>query len=481
MATLPTGTVTFLFTDIEGSTRLLELLGAGYQPLLERHHALLREAIASGQGTEISTEGDAFFAVFASAPQRGSRGHGGTARAGGRAVAGRTPRCGCGWVSTPARACSAATATSGLDVHRAARVAAAGHGGQVLLSGVHPGARDRAASRRGWPLATWVSIGSRTSRDRSTSGSWSIEGLPIGLPATATPSTPPPTTSRLQLTSFLGRAARGRTCVTAPRRRESAADPDRAGRDGQDATRRSRWPRRPATDSRTACTSSPWSRSRAADLLLPDHRPGRWAWSIPEPPRSSAWPSTSATSSFLLVLDNFEQVDAAAPLVGELLSARPAPDGPRHQPEPAPRLRRAGVPGPAARPARSAAPSRPRAVLRSSSRWPCSWSGRWRSGPTSRWTTHNAPGRGRDLRPARRAAAGHRAGGRPGPGAEPAGHPGPAQRPAWASSPAAPATCPTRQQTLRGAIAWSHDLLDEADKAAFARLSVFSGGSPASR
>ena len=69
MPALPTGTLTFLFTDIEHSTRVLETLGDAYRSVLDRHHALLREAIAAGEGTEVSTEGDAFFAVFASAAQ----------------------------------------------------------------------------------------------------------------------------------------------------------------------------------------------------------------------------------------------------------------------------------------------------------------------------------------------------------------------------------------------------------------------------
>jgi class 3 adenylate cyclase len=61
---LPVGTLTFLFTDIEGSTRLLEQLGARFPKALEAHHAILRRAIGANQGHEVSTEGDAFFAVF---------------------------------------------------------------------------------------------------------------------------------------------------------------------------------------------------------------------------------------------------------------------------------------------------------------------------------------------------------------------------------------------------------------------------------
>jgi class 3 adenylate cyclase len=66
-ARLPTGTVTFLFTDIEGSTRLLSALGDRYAALLDAHSEILRAAIGAHAGTGVSTEGDAFFAVFPSA------------------------------------------------------------------------------------------------------------------------------------------------------------------------------------------------------------------------------------------------------------------------------------------------------------------------------------------------------------------------------------------------------------------------------
>jgi class 3 adenylate cyclase len=65
---LPSGTVTFLFTDIEGSTRLLKTLGRDlYSELLTTHNQLLREAFAEHEGVEIDRKGDAFFAVFPSA------------------------------------------------------------------------------------------------------------------------------------------------------------------------------------------------------------------------------------------------------------------------------------------------------------------------------------------------------------------------------------------------------------------------------
>src|SRR4051794_37110038 len=67
MSELPSGTVTFLFTDIEGSTRLLEQLGDAYAAALLEHRRCLREAFATHGGAEVDTQGDAFFVAFAKA------------------------------------------------------------------------------------------------------------------------------------------------------------------------------------------------------------------------------------------------------------------------------------------------------------------------------------------------------------------------------------------------------------------------------
>jgi predicted ATPase/class 3 adenylate cyclase len=130
---LPTGTVTFLFTDIEGSTRLLQALGDRWKPLLEQHNDLLRGAIREHGGRDLRTEGDAFFAVFESAPaaiqasaaaQRALDDHPWPAEATVRVRMG---------LHTGEGALGGDDYV-GLDVHRAARIAATGHGGQVLVS-----------------------------------------------------------------------------------------------------------------------------------------------------------------------------------------------------------------------------------------------------------------------------------------------------------------------------------------------------------
>jgi predicted ATPase/class 3 adenylate cyclase len=130
---LPTGTLTFLFTDIEGSTKLLSALGDAYEQVLEAHARIIRTEIAANGGTEVSTEGDAFFAVFPSA-LGAVRAAAGAQRAlaSNRWPNGVTVRVRMGLHTGDGR--RGGDNYVGMDVHRAARIGAAGHGGQVLLS-----------------------------------------------------------------------------------------------------------------------------------------------------------------------------------------------------------------------------------------------------------------------------------------------------------------------------------------------------------
>lgn len=125
---LPTGTVTFLFTDVEGSTKLLHGLGEqSYADALAEHRRALPEIFARHDGVEVDTEGDAFFVAFPTA--RGAL----SAAADSRATLEGGPisvRIGV-HTGTPLRTDEGYV---GVDVHRAARIAAAGHGGQVLVS-----------------------------------------------------------------------------------------------------------------------------------------------------------------------------------------------------------------------------------------------------------------------------------------------------------------------------------------------------------
>ncbi len=124
---LPTGTVTFLFTDIQGSTLLLQELGDGYAGVLAEHHRTLRDAWRRHEGVEVDTQGDAFFVAFARASDAVA-----AAADAQHALAGGPVRVRMG-LHTGEPALSD-EGYIGLDVHRAARIAAAGHGGQVLLS-----------------------------------------------------------------------------------------------------------------------------------------------------------------------------------------------------------------------------------------------------------------------------------------------------------------------------------------------------------
>jgi predicted ATPase len=128
MRSLPAGTVTFLFTDVEGSTRLLEELGAErYGEALAEHRRLLRRAFETRGGVEVDTQGDAFFYAFATAPAAVE-----AAQEGQHALSGGPVRVRMGiHTGTPRLADEGYV---GADVHRAARIAAAGHGGQVLIS-----------------------------------------------------------------------------------------------------------------------------------------------------------------------------------------------------------------------------------------------------------------------------------------------------------------------------------------------------------
>jgi class 3 adenylate cyclase len=133
VSALPSGTVTFLFTDIEGSTDLLRTLGDGYAELLRQERGILRETLTRAEGREIDTQGDAFFFSFPRARD---------------AIAGAvTAQRALGehdWPEGVEVKVRMGLHTGeptvgdegylGLDVVRAARICSAGHGGQILMS-----------------------------------------------------------------------------------------------------------------------------------------------------------------------------------------------------------------------------------------------------------------------------------------------------------------------------------------------------------
>jgi class 3 adenylate cyclase/CheY-like chemotaxis protein len=133
MPELPTGTVTFLFTDVEGSTALAHKLAHDFQDVLVRHRSLVRSAVAERNGVEIDVRGDEFFVAFEDAEAAAH-----AAIAAQRAISAHS------WPEDAelrirmgmhtGEAIYADKDYLGVDVHKAARICFAGHGGQILLS-----------------------------------------------------------------------------------------------------------------------------------------------------------------------------------------------------------------------------------------------------------------------------------------------------------------------------------------------------------
>ncbi|TMB50246.1 MAG: adenylate/guanylate cyclase domain-containing protein [Chloroflexi bacterium] len=315
---LPTGTVTFLFTDIEGSTRILTLLADGYAGLLARHSKIMRSAIRDHAGTEISTEGDSFFAAFSSATDALA-----AAISAQRALAGEewqegaTVRVRMGLHTGEGR--RGGDSYVGLDVNRAARIAAAGHGGQVLLS-------DSTRALIEPSLASGIRVrdlGLHRLKDFEAPiriSQLDVDGLPSDFPALKTIDIHPGNLPE-QLTSFIGRQ-RELAAVTELVRSHRLVTLTGAGGTGK---------------TRVAV--------RVAADLLAEHSDGAFfvdlapirdpvliplaiaqALSARVDPGGDALTAVRAhlrDRELLLVLDNFEQVIEGAPVVEDLLSAAP--------------------------------------------------------------------------------------------------------------------------------------------------------------
>ena len=199
---LPIGDVTFLFTDIEGSTKLLQRLGDRYAELIAAHGRLLREAIARGDGTEVGTEGDAFFAVFR-APTRALEAavHAQRALAEQLWPEGNSVRVRMGMHT--GSAVLSGHDYIGLDIHLAARIAAAAHGGQVVVSET-----TRALVESAVPAGVSLrDLGRHRLKDiEQPIHLWDvvIDGLPAEFPAIRSLDARP-TNLPQQRTSFVGR------------------------------------------------------------------------------------------------------------------------------------------------------------------------------------------------------------------------------------------------------------------------------------
>jgi predicted ATPase/class 3 adenylate cyclase len=319
MRELPTGTVTFLFTDIEGSTRLLQELGGRYAALLDEHAAITREAMAESGGVEVSTEGDSFFVVFrtpseavqaAAVTQRRLADHEWSEGASVRVRMGL--HTGEGILG--------AVGYVGIDVNRAARIADAAHGGQILVSEA-----ARALVEHALPQGISLrDLGQHRLKDIAHPErlyDLVIDGLPCDFPPPRTLDARP-NNLPLQLTSFVGRekeiaemrhllqrtrlltltgpGGTGKTRLALQLAAEVLAE----HRDGAFFVDLS-----PLSDPALVP-------SAIADALGVSEEPGR--------PILDAVTKHLSTKELLLVVDNFEQVADACAVVESLLTAAPA-------------------------------------------------------------------------------------------------------------------------------------------------------------
>ncbi len=469
MAELPTGTVTFLFTDIEGSTRLLQELGDRYAMARDDHAAILRRAIEEAGGVEVSTAGDSFFVAFPS-PVAAVR----------AAVAAQRGLASHDWSPGPPLRVRMGLHTGegvpaggdyvGMDVNRAARIAGAAHGGQVIVSDATRGLVEHALPDG----ASLRDLGEHRLKDivhPEHLHDLVIESLPADFPPPQTLDARP-NNLPLQLTSFVGRE-------------EEIAE-----------VRRLLGPTRLLTLTGAGGTGKTRLALQVAAEILTEYRDGSFfvdLSSVTDPalvpsvvaqalgvPEVAGRPLLEAVKThlhdkeLLLVLDNFEQVAEAGPVIEELLTGAPKlrilvtsrivlslrgeqeylvpplqPADPERLPD-LPTLRQI------------------EAVLLFTQR-------ALAANPRFRVTEQNAPAvaeitsrldglplaielaatRTKVLTPQQML---------------------PRLQKRLSILTSGARTLPERQRTLRGAIAWSHDLLDDAERRLFARLSVFTGG-----
>jgi predicted ATPase/class 3 adenylate cyclase len=469
MAELPTGTVTFLFTDIEGSTRLLQELGGRYPAVRDDHAAIIRQAIADAGGVEVSTEGDSFFAVFTTPA--------GAVRAtvsAQRALAehpwppGASVRVRMGLHT--GEGVTGGEDYVGIDVNRAARIADAAHGGQVLVSGATHGLVEHDLPEG----ASFRDLGKHRLRDIAHPEHLYdvvIEGLPADFlpPRTldARPNNLP-----LQLTSFVGRE------------REIAE------------VRRLLSRTRLLTLTGVGGTGKSRLALQVAAEVLPEYRDGVFFVDLSPVHDPALVPSAVATAlgvpvspgqpvletvkdrlhdnQLLLLMDNFEQVVDASPIVEELLLAAPMlkvmvtsrvvlslrgeqeyvvpplePPDPDRLPD-LPALRQVEAVRLFTERARAATPRF--GLTKENARAVAEIAARLDGLPLA---IELAATRTKLLTPHEML---------------------PRLEKRLALLTSGPRTLPERHRTLREAIAWSYDLLDPAERALFGRLSVFTGG-----
>jgi predicted ATPase/class 3 adenylate cyclase len=314
----PTGTVTFMFTDIEGSTRLVQQLGTDrWSGLLERHRELIREAIRQHGGVEVGTEGDGFFAAFPLPSEAVA------AAADAQRALATEPwpdeariRVRMGLHTGTGRLDADGTYV-GADVHRAARIAAAGHGEQVVISDA-----TRILAGGDLPAAIGLrDLGQARLKDLDQPEQvyqLVIDGLRSDFPPLRTLGGTP-TNLPGEVTTFLGREREiGDVMVALGQTRLLTLT-------GPGGTGKTRLALQVAARSMAGFPDGVWFVALGpiseADLVAPTI-----AHEVGIPDRGGRNPTARLIEHFrgkrtLVVLDNFEQVQPAAAVVSELITA----------------------------------------------------------------------------------------------------------------------------------------------------------------
>jgi predicted ATPase/class 3 adenylate cyclase len=468
MDALPTGTVTFLFTDIEGSTRMVQALRDRWRGVLEDHDDLLRSTIEGAGGLDLRTEGDAHFAVFRNAPTAVA-----AAAAGQRALAAHAwPADGEVRVRMGIHTGEGTVGGDdyvGLDVHRTARIAAAAHGGQVLLS-------STTAELAGLALPDGVELrdlGKHRLKDLARAErifQATVEGLPSEFPPIRSLETP--TNLPVPRTSFVGRRHE------VERAKELLRGPGLLTFTGPAGSGKTRLALRVAHDLLDAYTDGVFFvelESSSDPRILPSSiADAVGARAEGRRPVADTLREHLRDREVFLVLDNFEQMLPGAPLVADLLDAAPrvrvlvTSREPLHlageQEFPVPPL---GLPD-------SAEPLTVDRLERSDS-IALFVQRATAVDPDFRITDANAPAvaelcRRVDGLPLAIELAASRV--------KLLSPQGILERLEHRLDllTGGPVDLPARQRTLREAIGWSHDLLDETERVLFRRLAVFAGG-----
>jgi predicted ATPase/class 3 adenylate cyclase len=320
MPALPTGTVTFLFTDVAGSTRLLQQLGDRYAEALSQHRQLLRAAYAAHGGVEVDTQGDAFFVAFPTAPAAVA-----AAAQATRALAEHA------WPESTTLQVRMGLHTGtpqlvgdhyvGLDVHRGARIAAAGHGGQVLLSEVTRVLTEHALP----PGATLRDVGAHRLKDLQHPEHISqlvLPGLPADFPALKALDSHPHNLP-IQPTPLLGREREVAT-VSALLHRNDVRLVTLTGPGG---TGKTRLGLQVAAELVDDFPDGVWfvrlSRLSDPTLVVPTIAQTLGLKEAGSQPITETLQEHLRAKQLLLVLDNCEQVMGAAPEVASLLAVCP--------------------------------------------------------------------------------------------------------------------------------------------------------------